>query len=98
MHDDLDLDFGRIRTRFDSSDGGNNGIKSINSHIGKDYHRIRIGINNELRAKINDDAKFVLSRFKANELAKVKNDITPVVKNIILDFINSEFTVTSFSV
>src|SRR5438445_447838 len=48
VHDDLALPLGTIRTREKGSDAGNNGIKSLNAHLGHDYHRIRIGIYNEL--------------------------------------------------
>jgi PTH1 family peptidyl-tRNA hydrolase len=66
VHDDLALPFGTLRTRTQGSDAGNNGIKSLNTHIGPDYHRIRIGIANDLREKI-PDADFVLNRFTKDE-------------------------------
>src|SRR5690606_32443479 len=43
IHDDLSLPLGTIRVRKKGSDAGNNGIKSINAHIGEDYARIRVG-------------------------------------------------------
>ena len=33
IHDDIDLGFGRLRLKSGSSDGGHNGIKSINSYL-----------------------------------------------------------------
>ncbi len=66
VHDELALPFGTIKTRPDGSDAGNNGIKSLNSHIGPQYARIRIGIYNPLRDQIND-ADFVLGRFSTDE-------------------------------
>ncbi|MEP6710637.1 MAG: aminoacyl-tRNA hydrolase, partial [Candidatus Saccharibacteria bacterium] len=44
VHDDLALPFGTLRTREKGSDAGNNGIKSLNAHLGPDYARLRIGI------------------------------------------------------
>lgn len=89
IHDDLALPFGVIRVRQKGSDGGNNGVKSINSHIGNDYWRIRIGINNDLRERI-DDADFVLSYFNQDEANKVIESITPNVIGLIDEFcINS---------
>ena len=44
IHDDLDLNIGNIKTKIGGGSGGHNGIKSIDSHIGIDYIRLRIGI------------------------------------------------------
>ena len=82
IHDELALPFGTIRVRQKGSDAGNNGIKSLNAHLGQDYARIRIGIWNE-RRDIMDDADFVLSAFSTeedkllNELVEAK--ITPLI-------------------
>ena len=79
MHDELALPFGTVRVRERGSDAGNNGIKSLNSHIGQDYWRIRIGIWNELRDRMND-ADFVLSNFTAAE----RTTLTKLTADIIL--------------
>ena len=34
----------RVKVKCGGSDGGHNGIKSIDMHIANDYYRIRIGI------------------------------------------------------
>ena len=44
LHDELDLAPGKIRIKVGGSTAGHNGLRSIDSHIGKDYRRIRIGI------------------------------------------------------
>lgn len=88
VHDELALPFGTIRSRIGGSDAGNNGVKSISSHIGTDYARIRVGIWNELRDKI-DDADFVLSRFNSTETATM-NPLFQEVKEQILLFIDGE--------
>ncbi len=44
MHDDIDLAPGVIRCKIGGSAGGHNGLKSMDAHIGRDYHRIRIGV------------------------------------------------------
>lgn len=95
LHDELALPFGEIRTRQKGSDAGNNGIKSINSHVGQDYARVRIGIWNALRDRI-DDADFVLSSFTQSELTTLKNRYAAVIKPIITDFIAGEFTDTTY--
>lgn len=74
LHDDLALPFGTIRTREKGSDAGNNGIKSLNQHLGDTYARVRIGIWNDLRDHI-DDADFVLSRFTSDEQKALKDTV-----------------------
>lgn len=96
LHDDLALPFGTIRTRKEGSDAGNNGIKSLNSHIGTDYHRIRIGIWNELRDRM-DDADFVLGHFSKTELDRLDKDIAPHVLTLIDQFCHDNLVVTSHS-
>ncbi|MEA5053346.1 MAG: aminoacyl-tRNA hydrolase, partial [Propionicimonas sp.] len=45
VHDELDLDPGRIRLKFGGGDNGHNGLKSIRRHLGTgDFYRVRIGI------------------------------------------------------
>lgn len=44
MHDELDLAPGKLRLKSGGGNGGHNGLKSIDAHIGKDYRRLRIGI------------------------------------------------------
>lgn len=61
IHDDLDLPFGTMRFKIAGGDGGHNGLKSIDAHIGKEYIRIRIGIGKPKHK--GDVANFVLSDF-----------------------------------
>ena len=45
VHDELDLDFGRLRAKLGGGDNGHNGLKSIRAHLGTgDFYRIRFGI------------------------------------------------------
>lgn len=95
IHDDLALPFGIIRTRKKGSDAGNNGIKSINAHIGQEYARVRIGIYNDLRERMND-ADFVLARFSKEE-QDMLSELFSTIDTIISDFIHGTFTNTSHS-
>lgn len=94
IHDDKALPFGTLRTREKGSDAGNNGIKSLNSHLGEQYARIRIGIANDLSQRI-PATDFVLGNFAADEMAKLKKDILPKVSELIGDFCQSNHTSTS---
>lgn len=44
LHDDLDLPPGKVRVKKGGGHGGHNGLRSLDSHIGKEYWRIRLGI------------------------------------------------------
>ncbi len=44
IYDELDLLPGKVRVKTGGGSGGHNGIKDIDSHIGKEYHRVRVGI------------------------------------------------------
>ena len=45
VHDELDLDFGRLRAKLGGGDNGHNGLKSIRTALGTgDFYRIRFGI------------------------------------------------------
>ena len=82
IHDDLALPFGTLRVRQKGSDAGNNGIKSINAEIGENYWRLRIGIWNELRNRM-DDAAFVLSSFSGGEQKALHETVIPHALQII---------------
>lgn len=70
VHDDLDLDFGRIRLKLGGGEGGHNGLRSLVSALGtKDFQRVRIGIGRPPGRK--DPAAFVLENFTAAERAEV---------------------------
>lgn len=44
LHDEIDLPPGKVRTKTGGGAAGNNGIRSIDAHIGNDYHRVRLGV------------------------------------------------------
>ncbi len=67
VHDELDIDFGHIRTRVGGSAAGHNGIKSVTKLLGEEnYGRIRVGIGPKKPAQI-DSADFVLQKFSTTE-------------------------------
>jgi len=66
VYDDLDVNFGTIRTRSGGGSAGHNGIKSLITHAGKDFGRIRIGIGPKLRPEM-DSADFVLQKFTSEQ-------------------------------
>ena len=76
FHDDLDVDFGKIKAKFGGSSAGHNGIESIDKFIGKDYSRVRIGIGKP-NGKINATSH-VLKDFDEEEKIELEN----ITKNI----------------
>ncbi len=45
LYDELDLAPGKVRIKKGGGNGGHNGIRSIESHVGKEFFRVRIGID-----------------------------------------------------
>jgi len=80
IHDDLDLPFGTVKYKTGGGHGGHNGLRSIDSHIGKDYIRIRIGISKPENK--GDVANYVLSDFSKEEFTELENIISHVIKSI----------------
>ena len=65
IHDELDLAPGKVRVKRGGGHAGHNGLRSLDSHIGKDYRRVRIGIGHPGdRRRVE---RYVLSDFTAAE-------------------------------
>lgn len=85
VHDELDIVYGQIRTRMGGGAAGHNGIKSIISHCGEDFGRIRIGINNEHKPEL-DTSDFVLKPFSNDEkkhLSAMAREVEGITMEII---------------
>ena len=71
FHDDLDINFGKVKAKFGGSSAGHNGIESIDNFIGKDYARVRIGIGKgNGKTNVTDH---VLKDFDEEEKIKLEN-------------------------
>ena len=80
FHDDLDIDFGKIKAKFGGSSAGHNGVASIDKFIGKDYSRVRIGIGKP-DPKI-DVSDYVLNDFSEEESAKLDKITLNILESI----------------
>ncbi|MCE9515279.1 MAG: aminoacyl-tRNA hydrolase, partial [Mycobacterium sp.] len=70
IHDELDIDFGKIRLKIGGGEGGHNGLRSVANALGtKEFARVRIGIGRPPGRK--DPAAFVLENFGATERPEV---------------------------
>lgn len=96
IHDELALPFGTIRTRKKGSDAGNNGIKSLNAHIGEAYARIRVGIH--APDHTGSDAGYVLSRFNSDEAKALKEEIIPKIHELATAFLTGKLEDTSYAI
>ncbi len=95
--DDLALPLGTLRIKPKGSDGGHNGLKSINEVLGRqDYTRVRFGIGNEFSKGYQVD--FVLGKWTSDE-KKILETRIPIAIDIIKSFgtIGTQLTMTQFS-
>ena len=65
FHDELDLAPGKCRFKLSGGHAGHNGLKSIHSHIGENYKRIRLGIGHPGQKDLV--SKYVLENFSKKE-------------------------------
>ena len=80
FHDDLDIDFGKVKAKFGGSSAGHNGIESIDKFIGKEYSRVRIGIGKpKTKASVSDH---VLKNFDDDEMLELKKITNNIVNSI----------------
>ena len=75
IHDDVNLDFGEIKTKSEGGSGGHNGLKNIVEAIQSDaFQRIRVGVG---RNKEIELINHVLGDFKEDELKSLNDIVIP---------------------
>jgi PTH1 family peptidyl-tRNA hydrolase len=68
VHDDVDLEFGRLQARAGGGLAGHNGLRSISQAFGTpEFLRLRIGVGRPGRGDRRDVADFVLAPFDLHE-------------------------------
>jgi len=81
IHDDIDLLEGKIKISKSRGSAGHKGIESIIKEIGKDFIRIRIGIQPE-KGKPENPERFVLQRFtKETDIKKAVEAVESLISN-----------------
>ncbi|KAG0270090.1 Oxysterol-binding protein- protein 8 [Actinomortierella ambigua] len=76
MHDDMERDIGKLSMKQSGSANGHNGVLSITKHFKTDhFRRLRMGIGRPSGGtrRPNDVARYVLGKFKPNELAVLED-------------------------
>jgi peptidyl-tRNA hydrolase, PTH1 family len=85
IHDELDLPSGRLKVKSGGGTAGNNGLKSINSHLHtNEYLRVRVGIGKPPGRQPGAD--YVLRRPGATEratLAQAFEEAADAVETIV---------------
>ncbi|BDR52863.1 peptidyl-tRNA hydrolase [Bombiscardovia nodaiensis] len=74
VHDDMDLEFGRIKVKAGGSAGGHNGIRSIDRSLGTNaYARVRLGVGHAQRGPQahQQTVDWVLGRFSSDQRSKL---------------------------
>lgn len=91
LHDELDLLPGKVKIKLGGGAAGHNGLKSIDSHMGPDYHRLRFGIGHPGDKNLVSD--YVLHDFSQVELDAAAKTIPAIINNfgLWLDGNDKEF-------
>ena len=96
IHDDMDIKVGEFKIKFNGGSAGHNGIQSIINYIGKDFYRIRIGIN---RPQDKNYKHYVLDKFSPEELIEINNllpKLNLIIENIVLEGIDKTISKIGF--
>lgn len=88
IHDDMDLQPGQIKAKTGGGTGGHNGLKSIDSHITPNYHRVRIGVGHP-QGRGEEVVNHVLSRFSKSDRKILDEDLAAIAENIAVLIHNS---------
>jgi PTH1 family peptidyl-tRNA hydrolase len=95
--DDLALDFGTVRIRKQGSDGGHNGLKSIQELVGHtNYPRMRVGIGSQFSKGRQVD--YVLSAFSAEEQKSLPDVLAHCAQAVLqFGFLGIDKVMTDFN-
>lgn len=83
VHDDLDLSLGKYSIQLAKGPHSHNGILSIESSIGKDFKRLRIGIDNRKENIPITGEDYVLSKFNQEELSILNDTFKLACKDLL---------------
>ena len=91
IHDEVDLEFGKIRLSFNGSSAGHKGVESVNKSLAsQDFARLRVGVG---RPEVGEVSDFVLKDFLANEQKELA-DIVARCEEAIKSYLSDGITAT----
>ncbi len=80
LHDELDLEAGKIRLKTGGGHAGHNGLRSIHSHLGPDYRRLRFGIG-------RPDDRACVTNHVLNDFSRADSDwLDPILDAVAANF------------
>jgi PTH1 family peptidyl-tRNA hydrolase len=83
VHDDVGIEFGRVKVASTGGDGGHNGVASLLLHLGDGFVRYRLGIGPKEPPEM-DLKDFVLSNFSLEQLAIIDQNLDRYVQGLEL--------------
>src|SRR6267154_1541043 len=78
FHDEIDLAPGKVRVKTGGGSAGHNGLRSISSHVGNDYRRVRIGVG-------HPGVKDLVHGYVLSDFAKAERDWVEALCGVIAD-------------
>jgi len=94
IHDDIDLPFGAVRFKRGGGHGGHNGLKSLDTHITKEYLRVRVGVGKpEHKSQVADYVLHDFSDVERQDLSQLVEHVAKACKMLVDEELN---TVKSF--
>jgi PTH1 family peptidyl-tRNA hydrolase len=78
FHDEIDLAAGKVRVKTGGGIAGHNGLRSISSHIGNDYRRVRIGVG-------HPGVKDLVHAYVLNDFAREERPWVETLRTIVAD-------------
>jgi peptidyl-tRNA hydrolase, PTH1 family len=70
VHDEVDLELGRVQVKWSGGTAGHNGLRSLEQYVGRHFFRLRVGVG---RPRVGSVSDYVLSRFASHEWAAVRD-------------------------
>lgn len=80
LHDEIDLEFGRVKIKWGGGHGGHNGVRDLAARLGPDFGRLRFGVGHPGHRDLVSD--FVLQNFSTDEEKQLQRLISLVVKHL----------------
>jgi peptidyl-tRNA hydrolase, PTH1 family len=78
FHDEIDLPAAKLRVKTGGGIAGHNGLRSISSHVGNDYRRVRIGVG-------HPGVKELVHNHVLSDFAKAERPWVEAVCDIVAD-------------
>ena len=95
IHDDLDLQLGKVKIKNGGGNGGHNGLASLDEYIGENYNRIRIGIGHPGHKDLVSN--YVLNNFQKLEKELLEKKFEKIIENFDLLLSNTPLFLTKIA-